>query len=149
TDPARHAPFLPAATVNVPVLQEAARGLGALNWFPEHDQVVRKVPMLMVLGGTLVPSLVAETVRLAESATTIAVRSSTASAETPFVEETGITSVRIGKHLIPTDRAGQMWLAFTAHDAGRFRAAVDVLEGRVPRDEIAGRIVLVGASAPG
>jgi adenylate cyclase len=149
TDPARHAPFLPAATVNVPVLQEAARGLGALNWFPEHDQVVRKVPMLMVLGGTLVPSLVAETVRLAESATTIAVRSSTASAETPFVEETGITSVRIGKHLIPTDRAGQMWLAFTAHDAGRFRAAVDVLEGRVPREEIAGRIVLVGASAPG
>ncbi len=57
--------------------------------------------------------------------------------------------MRIGKHLVPTDRAGQTWLSFTAHDAGRFRSAVDLLEGRVPRDEIADRIALIGASAPG
>jgi len=149
TDPARHAPFLPAVTRNTPTLQAAAPGLGVLNWFPEHDQVVRKVPMLVRLGRDLAPSLVAETIRLSAGATTIAVRSSTASAETPFVGETGITSVRIGKHLVPTDHAGQMWLSFTAHDAGRFRSAVDLLEGRVPRGEIADRIVLIGASAPG
>ena len=149
TDPARHAPFLPAVTSNTLKLQEAAQGLGALNWFPEHDQVVRKVPMLVRLGGDLAPSLVAETIRLSAGATTIAVRSSTASGETPFVKETGITSVHIGKHLVPTDHAGQMWLSFTAHDAGRFLSAVDLLEGRVPRSEIAGRIVLIGASAPG
>ena len=148
-DPARHAPHLPAVTANTPLLQEAARGLGALNWFPEHDQVVRQVPMLVMLGGSLVPSLVAESIRLAEGVTTIAVRSSTASAETPFVKETGITSVRIGKYSVPTDRTGQMWLAFTAHDAGRYRSVLDVLEGRVPREDIAGRIILVGASAPG
>ena len=148
-DPARHAPFLPAVTSNTPKLQKAAPGLGALNWFPEHDQVIRKVPMLVRLGGDLAPSLVAETIRLAAGATTIAVRSSTASGETPFVAETGITSVRIGKHLVPTDRTGQMWLSFTARDPGRFRSAVDLLEGRVPRNDIAGRIVLIGASAPG
>jgi adenylate cyclase len=149
SDPARHTPFLPAVTGNTPTLQEAARGLGALNWFPEHDQVVRKVPMLVRLRGDLVPSLVAEAIRLSAGATTLTVRSSTASGDTPFVGETGITSVRIGKHLVPTDHAGQMWLSFTAHDAGRFRSAVDLLEGRVPRDEIADRIVLIGASAPG
>lgn len=148
-DPARHAPFLPAVTVNTPRLQEAAQGLGALNWFPEHDQIVRKVPMLVRVGENLMPSLVAEAIRLAAGGTTIAVRSSTASGETPFVGETGITSVRMGKHLVPTDQAGQMWLSFTAHDAGRSRSAVDLLEGRVSRDEITGRIVLIGASAPG
>lgn len=148
-DPARHAPFLAAVTGNTPKLQEAASGLGALNWFPEHDQVVRKVPMLVRLGGDLVPSLVTEAIRLADGAKTIAVRSSTASGETPLVGETGITSVRIGRHLVPTDQSGQMWLSFTAHDAGRFRPAVDLLEGRVPREDIAGRIVLIGASAPG
>jgi adenylate cyclase len=148
-DPARHVPFLPAVTGNTPRLQKAAPGLGALNWFPEHDQVVRKVPMLVRLGGDLAPSLVAETIRLATGTTTIAVRSSTASGETPFVQETGITSVRIGKHLIPTDHAGQMWLSFTAHEAERFRSAIDVLEGRVPGSEIADRIVLIGTSAPG
>lgn len=149
SDPARHAPSLSAVTGNTPLLQQAAVGLGALNWFPEHDQIVRKVPMVMRLGGDLAPSLVTEVVRLADGARTIAVRSSTASGETPLVGETGITSVRIGKHLVPTDQAGQMWMAFTPHDAGRFRSATDVLEGRVPRGDIAGRIVLVGTSAPG
>jgi adenylate cyclase len=149
TDPGRHCPFLPAVTGNTPVLQEAAAGLGVLNWFPEHDQVVRKVPMLVRLGSALAPSLVSETMRLVTGANTIAVRSSTASGETPFVGETGITSVRIGKYLVPTDHAGQMWLSFTPHDANRFRSAVDVLEDRVAREDIADRIVLVGTSAPG
>jgi adenylate cyclase len=148
-DPARHAPYLPAVTSNTPRLQEVAPGLGALNWFPEHDQVVRKVPMLVRLGRDLAPSLVTETIRLSVGAASIAVRSSTASGETPLVGETGITSVRIGKHIVQTDEAGQMWLSFTKHDERRFRSAVDLLEGRVPRSEIAGRIVLIGASAPG
>jgi adenylate cyclase len=66
-------------TGNTQPLQEAASGLGALNWFPEHDQVVRKVPMLVRYGTELAPSLVAETMRLSTGAATIAVRSSTAS----------------------------------------------------------------------
>jgi adenylate cyclase len=105
--------------------------------------------MLMRLGGDLAPSLVAEAIRVATGATTIVVRSSTASGETPFVAETGITSVRIGKYLVPTDRAGQMWLSFTARNPGRFRSAVDLLEGRIARSDIANRIVLIGATAPG
>jgi adenylate cyclase len=149
TDPARHVPYLPAVTANVPGLQDAAAGLGVLNWFPEHDQVVRKVPMLVRLGNDLAPSLATEAIRLKAGAGTIAVRSSTASGETPFVGETGITSLRIGTYIVPTDHAGQMWLSFTPHDAHRFRSAVDVLEGRVSRDDIANRIVLIGTSAPG
>jgi adenylate cyclase len=149
SDPASYVPSLAAVTANTQPLQEAASGLGALNWFPEHDQVVRKVPMLVRFGKDLAPTLVAETMRLSLGAATIVVRSSTASGETPFVEETGITSVRIGNLQVPTDRSGQMWLSFTSHDPGRFRSAVDVLEGRVARSEIADRIVLIGTSAPG
>ena len=148
-DPARYLPSLPAVTANTPALQQAAPGLGVLNWFPESDQIVRKVPMLVRLGGDLAPSLVAEAIRLSDGAKTIAVRSSTASGETPFVGETGITDVRIGRYVIPTDHAGQMWLSFTRHDASRFRSAADVLAGNVSRDDIAGRIVLIGTSAPG
>jgi adenylate cyclase len=149
SDPASHVPSFAAMTGNTQQLQEAASGLGALNWFPEQDQVVRKVPMLVRFQRDLAPSLVAETMRLSVGAATIVVRSSTASGETPFVEETGITSVRIGHVQIPTDHSGQMWLSFTPHDSGRFRSAVDVLEERVARSEIAGRIVLIGSSAPG
>ena len=74
-DPARHAPFVPAVTINTGRLQDAAAGLGALNWFPEHDQVIRKVPMLVRLGPQLSPSLVAETIRLSAGVATIAVHS--------------------------------------------------------------------------
>jgi adenylate cyclase len=42
-----------------------------------------------------------------------------------------------------------MWLSFSAHDPRRFHSAVDLLEGRIRQDDIAGRIVLIGASAPG
>lgn len=149
TNPARYVPYMPAATGNAPSLQESAAGLGVLNWFPEHDQVVRKVPMLMRLGDMLAPSLAVEAMRLATGTSTIAVRSSTASGETPFVGETGITSIRIGEYVVPTDQSGQMWMNFTPHDPRRFRSAVDLIEGRVPREDIAGRIVLVGTSAPG
>jgi len=149
SDPASHVPSFAAVTANTQRLQEAASGLGALNWFPDHDQVVRKVPMLVRFQNDLAPSLVAETMRLLLGAATIVVRSSTASGETPFVEETGITSVRIGHVLVPTDHSGQMWLSFTPHNSGRFRSAVDVMEGRVARGDIANRIVLIGTSAPG
>jgi adenylate cyclase len=149
TNPAGHVPSFAAITANTQRLQQAALGLGALNWFPELDQVVRKVPLLVRFHKDLAPSLVAETMRLALGAATIVVRSSTASGETPFVQETGITSVRIGQLQVPTDHSGQMWLSFTPHDAGRFHSAVDVLEGRVARGEMANRIVLIGTSAPG
>ena len=149
SDPARYAPTLPAVTANTPKLQDAAPALGALNWFPEYDQIARKVPMLVRLGGELAPSLVAEAIRLADGARTISVRSSTASGETPFVGETGITSLRIGRYTVPTDQGGQMWLSFSKHDPNRYRSAVDFMEGRVPREDIQGRIVLVGATAPG
>jgi adenylate cyclase len=149
TDPGRHVPRFSAVVSNTATLQEAATGIGVLNWLPEHDQVVRKVPMLVRLGKELAPSLVTETMRIAVGASTLAVRSSTASAETPFAGETGITSVRIGNYLVPTDQSGQMWLSFTAHNADRFRSAADVLGGRVPRAAIENRIVLIGTSAPG
>jgi adenylate cyclase len=149
TDPAAYVFRLPAVVGNAPALQVAAAGIGVLNWFPEYDQVVRKVPMLIRLGDALMPSLVAEVVRLSEQTKTVVVRSSTASSETPFVGETGITAVRIGRYQVPTDAAGQMWLSFTPRDGRRSLSAVDVLEGRVARDEITGRIVLVGTSAPG
>jgi adenylate cyclase len=148
TDPSRHVPTFATATLNVPVLSEAARGIGALNWFPESDQIVRKVPLIVRFGNELYPSLVAETLRLAEGATTILVRSSTASAEGSAVES-GITSVRIGRHRIPADPNGQVWVAFTHHRPERYISAALILDGTVKREDVAGRIALVGTSVPG
>ncbi len=51
--------------------------------------------------------------------------------------------------VIPTDRNGQLWIHFAPHDKDRYISAVDVLEGRVPPDRVAQRLVLIGTSAVG
>lgn len=142
-------PGLPAGTGNLPVLEDAASGIGALNWFPEYDQIVRKVPMVVRIEDELFPSLSAATIRVLDGASTIVVRSSSSTGELSIGETTGITSVQIGDLDLPTDKNGQIWLAATRHDQKRYRSAVDVVLGKVAPDDIRGRIILVGSSAPG
>lgn len=52
------------------------------------------------------------------------------------------------RHLvIPTDYDGHVWPHFAPLDAGRYVSAADVLAGRHDRGRLAGKIVLIGASA--
>ena len=102
-------PFLPAFTgaeSNLPLLDDAARGIGAMNLFPNRDGVVRQVPLFFRLGDRIVPSLAAEALRVAQGASTYILKSSNASGETAFGQRTGINRVRIGDMEIPTDAAG-------------------------------------------
>src|SRR6202007_1920785 len=48
-EPRSALPQFTGAVVALPVLSEAAAGVGALNWLPDHDQVVRRVPLLLAL----------------------------------------------------------------------------------------------------
>ena len=148
-NPSQHLPHFNNATANFPALQSAAKGLGSLNWLPDHDLIVRRVPLLVRIGDNIFPSMTAETLRLAAGEGTIVVSSSSASGELALDEDTGLTSVAIGDRVIETDSSGQVWLAFTPHVPDRFRSAVDVLSNKVPAQDINGRIVLIGTSAPG
>ena len=78
------------------MLTERAAGLGAVNWIPLRDQVIRRVPLLVSVGGTLYPSLPLETLRVALQETTVFVRSSGGSGVPAFGQRTGVESVRVG-----------------------------------------------------
>jgi adenylate cyclase len=135
-------PFLfdfPGLLRSVPVLDEAAAGRGLLNIRTERDGIVRRVPMVMLAQGAMMPSLTFEMLRVVAGASTILIRT----------DEAGIRSVAIPQLEIPTDRNGQLWIHFAPHDQARYVSAVDVLKGRVTRDRIAGRLILVGTSAAG
>ncbi len=148
-DPLQVVPRFNGAVDSLPVLTKPARGLGAVNWLPERDQVVRRVPLLLSIGGTLYPSLPLETLRIANNETTIFVRSSGGSSVTAFGQRTGIEHVRVGSTVLPTDGAGELWLNFTRPDARRYISAHRVLDGTIPAEEIAGRNILIGTSAVG
>lgn len=148
-DPKLFVPAYKGVASNLRLFQTPATGIGSLNWLPEHDQIIRKIPLLLTVRDDLRPSFAAELLRVAQGASTYIVKSSGASGEESFGAKTGITNIRIGNVIIPTGADGQMWLKFTASDKRRFIPAWKVLTGEIGADEIQGRIILVGTSAAG
>lgn len=135
-------PFLfnfPGLLRNIPSLDQAAAGRGLLTINPERDGIVRRIPMIMQAQDLLLPSLTFEILRVAAQSDTIAIRT----------DDAGIKSIAVPGLEIPTDRNGQLWVHFSHHDPARFVSAVDVLEGSVAPEAIAGKLVLVGTSAIG
>lgn len=149
-DPKLFVPSFPGGVGAVPVLSEAATGIGAVNWLPERDQVVRRVPLLVTAGEILYPSLSLETLRVAQGAdTTVLVRSSGASGILSFGQQTGLDSIRAGAVLLPSDAQGELWLKFAPHDPRRSMSARDLLANRIDKADIEGRHIFIGASATG
>jgi adenylate cyclase len=140
---------LPGVATSLPVLADAADGVGFINWLPDGDQVVRRVPLLLRHNDEIAPSLSLEALRVAFGASTYVVRSANASGAQAFGAHTGINAIRVGPLTIPTDAGGQVWLRFRAYDEGEASPAWQVLDGQAEPGQFEGAIVLVGASAPG
>jgi adenylate cyclase len=127
---------------NVPVIEQAAAGRGLFSIDPEHgdtDGIIRRVPIIMSAQGSLVPSLSMEMLRVVTGSSAILVR----------VDQAGIQSVAVPGLQVPTDRNGRFWVHFNHTDPKRYVSAKDVLQGNVPSDRLAGKLVLVGTSAIG
>ncbi len=148
-DPKNFVPAFAGANVNLPILDQAAAGIGSINWLPDRDQVVRRIPLIYRVGNQYVPTLTTEALRVAFQAGSYVLKGSNASGETAFGQQTGLNHIRVGDIEIPTDADGGIWLHFRPHEARAYIPAWKVLAGQVDPNEIAGRIMLVGTSAPG
>jgi len=145
-------PAFPAAVVPLPDLLGAAKGLGAINYAPDSDLIVRKVPLafrVTLPESALFPSLDAEALRVAQGASTILIKSSNASGQRAFGASTGVIEVKIGDVITATDADGAVRVRFAGHKPGRLLPACQVLAGKVDKSEIEGRIILIGTSAAG
>ncbi|MEE1655514.1 adenylate/guanylate cyclase domain-containing protein [Microvirga sp. CF3062] len=135
-------PFLvdfPHLLRNLPILDEAAQGQGIFSIIPEQDGIVRRVPVVAVADGTIVPSLSLEMLRVATGSGAILIKS----------DASGVRSVGVDDYEIPTDGKGRVWIHFSSLNPGRYVSAIDLLQGRVPADRLAGKMVLIGTSAAG
>ena len=144
--------FIPHfASIALPIstLRDAASGLGATNWLPDRDGVVRRVPLMLRLGDALLPSLAIETLRVAQGASTYLLKGSNASDTTAFGRSTGLNAIRVGDLPIDTSADGAIRPRYTHTAPGRFISALDVLEERVDPAALRGRLVLVGTTAAG
>lgn len=139
-DPSRYLPRYGGQVRNLPILEAVAKGAGNVDLVPEADGRARRIPLLTVAGGRMVPAFAAELVRVAQGETTLVLRTSAA----------GVDALVIGNRVNRTDESGRVWVHFARGSAARHTVpAKAVLAGEVPRERIAGRIVLIGATAVG
>ena len=137
----------PGALAPLSALAQHAAGVGFLNWRADFDRVVRRVPLILNVDGSLRPSLAMEALRVAQGASTYIVKSSNASGETAFGEVYGVLAVRNGDLTIDTDAAGDIRPYFARSDPRRSISAWRAVTAGADLSELRGAIVFVGASA--
>jgi len=122
----------PGVMANVPVLENAAAGVGTVHTMPEIDGVNRRMPLIVASGEHLYPSLSMEVLRLAAGDEAFQVK----------LNEWGVEKMRIPKFgPISTDELGRVWI-----DWSQKSHAYSITN--LPAD-FGGAVVLVGPTAAG
>jgi adenylate cyclase len=127
-----------SALRSLPEIDASAKGHGLLSADTEGG-VVRRVPMVALVGATPVLHLSLETLRVASGERLFAVRGGAA----------GVRAVSIGDLSVPTQDDGRLWVHYTPHDPSRFISAADVLDGGADAAELERKLVLVGVTGLG
>ena len=95
----------PGLLSNVEPESSVAVGVGIVNTFPEIDGVVRRMPLVILVGDELYPSLAMETLRVAAGDTRIQVK----------IGEQGVEALRVPKlDRINTDSLSRVWIDWSA-----------------------------------
>ena len=122
----------PGMIANIPMLENAAAGVGTTNTLPEIDGVVRRVPLVAQVDGRLFPQLSLEVLRVAAGDPNFQIK----------LNESGVEKMRIPQFgQIPTDSLGRVWVDWSQKN--KSASAVDL-----PKD-FGGAIVIVGLTAKG
>lgn len=141
-DPRYYLDAFQGGLTSLPILEKAAVGNGALNSSPDRDGIIRRISLVFQAQDTLFPTLSAESLRVAQGASTYIIKASE--------QQTGITHVKVGAFEIPTDASGKFWIYYTPFVKERYVPAWKVLESDYDGTEfIEGNIVLIGTSAAG
>lgn len=137
------------AVTSLPELEKAATGNGGLNSNVDLDGTLRKIPLSYVMQDKFYPSLFAEALRIAQGARSYVIKTSGASGEEDFGQNTGISSIKIGEFEIPTDSQGNLWVYYTHYTDERYIPAWKIFEPDFNPESIAGHILFLGTSAAG
>jgi HD-GYP domain-containing protein (c-di-GMP phosphodiesterase class II) len=128
------------AICSIEKLTRSASSSGFFNVTPDPDGVLRRAPLLMEYNNKLYPSLSLATVIRSKGIKQVLLKASRG----------GLESIVLDGTAIPVDSKGNLLIRFQGR-AGSFRyiSARDILMDLVPREEILGKIVLLGTSAVG
>ena len=128
------------AIAPIPILSEAAAATGFINTVKDRDGILRTTPILMKHKDQIYPNLGLATLWTGLGKPSVVIK----------INEGGVESLRIGNSVIPLSWNGR----FTLHFKGKkhsfpYHSAADVLNNKVTKAELNGKILLVGTSAAG
>jgi adenylate cyclase len=151
-DPLTLIPPFAGATPNLPVLEEAAKGIGAIAVSASTASgLVRRLPLYVSDGKKVYPSLVIEALRIVQGAKTVVLRGTGASGEVGGARD-ALIDTRVGDVKIPMTPDGEFWMYYDRDRPERRVSARDILDParrEAVRGQIEGQIVLVGVTATG
>ncbi len=101
------------------LLDAAARGRGLVTAEPAGG-VIRRMPLVASVDGTLAPALGVEMLRVAVGAKSLRL----------FTSGAEVEGVGVADFIAPTEADGGVRVYFSPHNTDRFVSAIDVLEGR-------------------
>ncbi len=127
------------ATLPLPELRAVAP-LGALNVAQDADGIIRSVPLISQVDGRIMVSLSLRSLMRGLGTNTLSL----------IGGPDGLQALRVGKYTVPVTPDGRFMVAFRGprNYYPTFRAA-DILNKKVPPEEIQGRVLIVGTSAAG
>ncbi|NWG86052.1 MAG: adenylate/guanylate cyclase domain-containing protein [Hydrogenophilaceae bacterium] len=130
---------------NLPALQAKAFDAGFFNVQPDFDGVIRRQPLLIEHQGQCYGALALALVRAGLGlgpADVLAAGQAGGLATSP-------AALSFDGVMAPMDENGMVLVPYRTDRAYRYISATDVIHGRVPAAELEGRLVLIGATAPG
>lgn len=133
----------------LPPLAASTVGAGVVTVVPDHDGILRSMPLLSLLDGELHPSLALDALRVYMGLEALSVQV-TARDQANLQQATGIAGIRLGSTaFLPTAPDARVWLRTRPQNTGRYVSAIDVLTGRVEPKRLQDHIVLIGATSAG
>jgi adenylate cyclase len=121
-------------------LAEATPASGFINIIPDQDGIIRRVPLIMEYDGQFYASLSLAVLLAAAKPKPMVLT----------VGQAGPESLSIENVEIPLEKNGSFLIPFHGpHGKYRHISASDILNGTTETREIAGDIVIIGATAPG
>ncbi len=140
----------PGLLANVPEFEKAAAGAGTVSVAEEPDGIIRRVPLISNVAGTIRPTLGLDMIRVAFQGNSIASRTGING-----IEEIIIQTKSIGNASIPTDENGRVWIYYGKSDTLNlterryYVSAADIIKGRVGKERLQGKLGILGTSATG
>lgn len=133
----------------LPPLAANTVGSGVVTVVPDHDGILRSMPLVSQLSGSLYPSLALESLRVYLGFDAFSVQV-TPAAQASLQQAAGIAGIGLGNTaFLPTSPDGRVWFHTRPQASERYVSAIDILTGRVEPKRIKDHIVIVGATSAG